>query len=55
MKDFFELKINGEVSTQIVWDAEKVYLRGCVVKYAAAKNKERNNLYKEIITKLQKS
>lgn len=44
MKEFFELNLNGEVSSRMVWDAAKAYLRGTVIKYVAAKNKERNKV-----------
>lgn len=54
MKEFFEINLNGEVNCRTVWNAGKAYLRGTVIKYAAAKNKERNKVYKEIINKLQK-
>lgn len=46
MIKLFGLNLNKEVNTQIVWDAGKAYLRNCVIKYVAAKNKERNRIYK---------
>lgn len=54
MKEFFTLNSKGEVAPEIVWDTGKAYLRGMVIKYAAAKNKERNKMYTEILHKLPK-
>lgn len=41
MKEFFELNSNDKVSIWTIWASGKVYLRGTIIKYAAAKNKER--------------
>lgn len=46
MKEFFEINMNKEVETRVVWDAGKAYLRGMVIKYAAAKNKELKHIMK---------